>query len=67
MDLVQIEGKQPGASDFVEKQIQNYFLINLYWSIVALVFPRGSEVKESAGNEGDADSIPGWGRSPGEG
>ena len=67
MDLVQIEGKQPGASDFVEKQIQNYFLINLYWSIVALGFPRGSEVKESAGNEGDADSIPGWGRSPGEG
>ena len=26
-----------------------------------------SEVKESAGSAGDADSVPGWGRSPGEG
>ena len=30
-------------------------------------FPHGSMVKNSAGNAGDADSIPGSGRSPGEG
>ena len=30
-------------------------------------FPRGSEVKASASNVGDLGSIPGLGRSPGEG
>ena len=30
-------------------------------------FPGGSEVKESACNEGDVGSVPGFGRSPGEG
>ena len=30
-------------------------------------FPCGSAGKESACNEGDLDSIPGLGRSPGEG
>ena len=30
-------------------------------------FPGGSEVKASAWNEGDPGSIPGLGRSPGEG
>ena len=30
-------------------------------------FPGGSEVKASACNVGDLSSIPGWGRSPGEG
>jgi len=30
-------------------------------------FPGGSEVKASASNVGDLDSIPGLGRSPGEG
>ena len=30
-------------------------------------FPGGSEVKASACNAGDLGSIPGWGRSPGEG
>ena len=30
-------------------------------------FPGGSEVKASAWNEGDPGSIPGSGRSPGEG
>ena len=30
-------------------------------------FPGGSEVKASAWNEGDLGSIPGLGRSPGEG
>ena len=32
-----------------------------------LGFPGGSEVKASACNEGDLGSIPGLGRSPGEG
>ena len=32
-----------------------------------LCFPGGSEVKASAYNEGDLGSIPGSGRSPGEG
>ena len=31
------------------------------------MFPGGSEVKTSACNEGDLSSIPGLGRSPGEG
>ena len=31
------------------------------------VLPWGSEVKASAWNVGDSGSIPGWGRSPGEG
>ena len=30
-------------------------------------FSGGSEVKESACNAGDLGSVPGWGRSPGEG
>ena len=30
-------------------------------------FPGGAEVKASACNVGDLGSIPGWGRSPGEG
>ena len=32
-----------------------------------MVFPGGSEVKASDCNEGDLGSIPGLGRSPGEG
>ena len=31
-----------------------------------MVFPGRSDGKESACNAGDQDSIPGWGRSPGE-
>ena len=30
-------------------------------------FPGGSDGKESACNAGDLGSLPGWGRSPGEG
>ena len=30
-------------------------------------FPRGSVVKDLAANMGDMGSVPGWGRSPGEG
>ena len=33
----------------------------------SLGFPGGSDSKESACNEGDSGSIPGLGRSPGEG
>ena len=32
-----------------------------------LGFSGDSDSKESAGNAGDTGSIPGWGRSPGEG
>ena len=39
----------------------------LYSIIVFLGFPCGSAGKESACNEGDLGSIPGLGRSPGEG
>ena len=38
-----------------------------YWSIVALGFPGSSADKESACNAGDPSSIPGSGRSSGEG
>ena len=34
---------------------------------MAQSFPGGSISKESACNAGDPGSIPGWGRSPGEG
>ena len=34
---------------------------------MSLDFPYGSAAKESACNEGDLGSIPGLGRSPGEG
>ena len=30
-------------------------------------FPAGSDSEESACNAGDSGSVPGWGRSPGEG
>ena len=43
-----------------------YFTYNYYVSCMDL-FPGGSEVKASACNAGDLGSIPGWGRSPGEG
>ena len=35
--------------------------------IVHFNFPGGSDGKESASNEGDLGSLPGLGRSPGEG
>ena len=41
-----------------------FFLISIMHK---LVFPGGSEVKASACNAGDLGSIPGSGRSPGEG
>ena len=40
---------------------------DLCMSLHQLGFPGGSEVKASASSEGDLGSIPGSGRSPGEG
>ena len=40
---------------------------SIYSLLTSLVFPGGSEVKASACNAGDLGSIPGSGRSPGEG
>ena len=42
-----------------KKYIYTYFYV--------LDFPGGSVVKNSPANAGDVGSIPGWGRSPGEG
>ena len=41
------------------------FTVISYYYILG--FPGGSEGKASACNAGDPGSIPGWGRSPGEG
>ena len=45
-----------------------YFITNfqLIW-LRFTFFPRGSDGKESSCSPGDPPSIPGWGRSPGEG
>ena len=40
---------------------------NLLEDIANLGFPGGSDGKESACNAGDLGSVPGWGRSLGEG
>ena len=52
-------------------------LISFFWQLTAIIiiitdyyvlgFPGGSQGKESACNAGDPGSIPGLGRSPGEG
>ena len=41
--------------------------VYLTYTLSTLGFPGGSEVKASASNAGDLGSIPGLGRSPGEG
>ena len=43
------------------------FLFNLTIADLTIIFPGGSEGKASACNAGDLGSIPGLGRSPGEG
>ena len=48
----------------VARNIGSDFIFNM-WSNRG--FPGGSEVKASASNAGDPGSIPGLGRSPGEG
>ena len=49
------------------KHSQFYHLAVWLWSCGCLGFPGGSDSKESAGNAGDLGSIPGSGRSSGEG
>ena len=49
------------------KPILVKFLIAFKFSTTLLGFSGGSDGKESASNVGDLDSIPGLGRSPGEG
>ena len=49
------------------KPILIKFLIAFKFSTTLLGFSGGSDGKESASNVGDLDSIPGLGRSPGEG
>ena len=48
-------------------QEENITVINIYAPNIGVGFPGGSEVKASAWNAGDPSSIPGLGRSPGEG
>ena len=48
-----------------EKNI--YMCFSKTYICAYICFPRGSEVKASASNAGDPGSIPGLGRSPGEG
>ena len=48
-------------------QITNDMNLSLPQLIKYMGFPGGSDVKESACNAGDLGSIPGLGRSPGEG
>ena len=43
------------------------FITPAFYAVFYLGFPGGSEVKVSASNSGDPGSIPGLGRSPGEG
>ena len=51
----------------IEAKIQNKLKIQINMYYIATCFPCGSASKESACNAGDLDSIPGLGRSPGEG
>ena len=63
-------GRQRVGHDLVTKQQQSLgsFLTLKFYSLIPLEgFPGGSEVKASASNAGDLGSIPGSGRSPGEG
>ena len=43
------------------------FALQVWNELLVLVFPGGSDGKASAYNAGDPGSIPGLGRSPGEG
>ena len=54
----------------VHVSMQMYFYLNPFsgiWTPTYQGFPGGSEVKASARNAGDLGSIPGLGKSPGEG
>ena len=47
--------------------LYNCILYSYYYYSIQLGFPGGSDGKVSACNVGDLDSVPGLGRSPGEG
>ena len=49
------------------RHFSNCYKLLLFLIIIPQGFPGGSEVKASAWNAGDLGSIPGLGRSPGEG
>ena len=53
-------------ADFL-KQMFTFYIVNYFFPLWLLAFPGGPEVKASAWNAGDVGSIPGSGRSPGEG
>ena len=68
------EGKKPQITSTFSKtdkneRTQEEVLVNVTWSgfLYAHRLPCGSDGKESACGTGDLGSIPGWGRSPGEG
>ena len=48
-------------------QLLLFFKLYLKEALIALFFPGGSDGKASVYNAGDPGSIPGLGRSPGEG
>ena len=52
-------------------KIKTEILLIMENHLLSIIFPGGSIWKKNlpanAGNSGDAGSIPGWGRSPGEG
>ena len=52
---------------WVHSFIHNVHLVNIHWASATWGFPGGSVVKNLPSNAGDAGSIPGSGRSPGEG
>ena len=52
---------------FTDLGKHEFFVNSSSWLLIFLGFPGGSEVKASAWNAGDPGSIPGLGRSPGEG
>ena len=55
------------ASSFEDDYSAIYDMWHIWGGVARLVFPCDSAGKESACNAGDLGSIPGWGRSPGEG
>ena len=69
----QIQKKSPIVLLFIPStkplfpSYSSFFLLNFYWSTVDLDFPGGSDGKASVYNAGDPGSIPGLGRSAGEG
>ena len=59
--------EEPKCPSNPESMGMEIFLNDLQVSLLTQGFPSGSDGKESAYNVGDLGSIPGSGRSPGEG